>query len=32
MTVKLTYKSALGGRPTARVFHVKAKGKRKRHH
>jgi hypothetical protein len=32
MTVKLTYKSALGGKPTSRVFHVKAKGKRKRQH
>ncbi|HLB21474.1 MAG TPA: Ig-like domain-containing protein [Solirubrobacteraceae bacterium] len=32
MTVKLTYQSALGGKATSRVFHVKAKGKRKRHH
>jgi hypothetical protein len=30
MTAKLTYRSALGGKPTSRVFHVKGKGKGKR--
>jgi hypothetical protein len=30
LVARLTYKSRLGGRSTARTFHVKAKGKRKR--
>jgi Bacterial Ig-like domain (group 1) len=31
LNAKLTYKSVLGGKATARTFHVKVKGKRKHH-
>jgi len=31
LTVKLTYKSALGGAPTVTIYHVTVKGKRKHH-
>jgi hypothetical protein len=32
LTAKLSYKSALGGAPTVKVFHFKVKAKRKHHH
>jgi hypothetical protein len=32
LTAKLTYKSALGGTPTVKVFHFTVKKKRKHHH
>ena len=32
LTAKLSYKSALGGAPTLKVFHFKVKAKRKHHH
>lgn len=31
LTARLIYKSRLGGKPTARTFHLKVKGRRKRH-
>ena len=32
LTAKLSYKSALGGAPTVKVFHFKVKAKKKHHH
>ncbi len=32
LTATLTYKSSLGGTPTVEVFHVTAKGNKKKHH